>query len=170
MRFSPETCRVKPLRRIKTQLLHLVGLISLLQSMMLGTTNIKNLGDCRWLVYIYMFIIFYIHGSLHRNPILKRHNKMQQIQVFIYCKSLSTCFGCPSYPSSEEHKRVTAASGTGHSAWATTFLRRDLIRPRWRKVVTRICDMTCTRSCSYTFMYSWRWVRWTPETFRVNLQ
>ena len=26
---SPETCRVKPLRRIKTQLLHLVGLISL---------------------------------------------------------------------------------------------------------------------------------------------
>ena len=37
--MSPETCRVKPLRRIKTQLLHL-GLISLL-SMMLGTTNIK---------------------------------------------------------------------------------------------------------------------------------
>ena len=28
--LSPETCRVKPLRRIKTQLLHLVGLISLL--------------------------------------------------------------------------------------------------------------------------------------------
>ena len=26
-RLSPETCRVKPLRRIKTQLLHLVGLI-----------------------------------------------------------------------------------------------------------------------------------------------
>ena len=30
MRLSPETCRVKPLQRIKTQLLHLVGLISLL--------------------------------------------------------------------------------------------------------------------------------------------
>ena len=29
VRLSPETCRVKPLRRIKTQLLHLVGLISL---------------------------------------------------------------------------------------------------------------------------------------------
>ena len=29
-RLSPETCRVKPLRRIKTQLLHLVGLISLI--------------------------------------------------------------------------------------------------------------------------------------------
>ena len=31
VRLSPETCRVKPLRRIKTHLLHLVGLISLLQ-------------------------------------------------------------------------------------------------------------------------------------------
>jgi hypothetical protein len=30
VRLSPETCRVKPLRRIKIQLLHLVGLISLL--------------------------------------------------------------------------------------------------------------------------------------------
>ena len=30
VRLLPETCRVKPLRRIKTQLLHLVGLISLL--------------------------------------------------------------------------------------------------------------------------------------------
>jgi len=29
VRLSPETCRVKPFRRIKTQLLHLVGLISL---------------------------------------------------------------------------------------------------------------------------------------------
>jgi len=29
VRLSPKTCRVKPLRRIKTQLLHLVGLISL---------------------------------------------------------------------------------------------------------------------------------------------
>ena len=41
VRLSPETCRVKPLRRIKTQLLHLVGLTSPLWSMMLGTTNIK---------------------------------------------------------------------------------------------------------------------------------
>jgi hypothetical protein len=28
----------------------------------------------------------------------------------------------------------------------------------------------CTRSCSYSFMYSWWWVRWTPETCRVILQ
>jgi len=26
--------------------------------------------------------------------------------------------------------------------------------------------MTCTRGCSYSFMYSWWWVRWTPATCR----
>jgi len=33
VRLSPETCRAMPLRKIKTQLLHLVVLISLLQSL-----------------------------------------------------------------------------------------------------------------------------------------
>jgi hypothetical protein len=50
-------------------------------------------------------------------------------------KSLSTCFGCPSHPSSGVHKTVTAASGTDHSIIATNFLQLGLIRPRWRKVV-----------------------------------
>ena len=27
-------------------------------------------------------------------------------------------------------------------------------RPRWQKVVALIRDMTCTRSCSYSLMYS----------------
>jgi len=30
--------------------------------------------------------IFYIHGSVHRQSILIRSNKMQLMQVFIYCK------------------------------------------------------------------------------------
>jgi len=30
--------------------------------------------------------------------------------------------------------------------------------------------MTCTRGCSYSFMYSWWWGRWTPETCKVILQ
>ena len=38
----------------------------------------------------------------------------------------SACFGCPSHPSSGEHKTVTAASATGHIIWATTFLQRGL--------------------------------------------
>ena len=29
---------------------------------------------------------FYIHGTVHRHSILIRSNKMQQTQVFIYCK------------------------------------------------------------------------------------
>ena len=46
-------------------------------------------------------------------------NKIQQdaavCRYLFTAKSLSTCFGCPSHPSSGEHKTVTAASGTGHS-------------------------------------------------------
>jgi len=34
-------------------------------------------------------------------------------------------------------------------------------------VVALLRDMTCTRGCSYSFMYSWWWVRWTAETCRV---
>jgi len=48
VRLSPETCRVKPLRRIKTQLLHLVGLISLLEYMLVvvnGKVNVKIKGE-----------------------------------------------------------------------------------------------------------------------------
>ena len=64
------------------------------------------------------------------------------------------CFGCLSHPSSGVHKTVTAASGTGHSIWATTFCQRGQIRPRWRKDVALTRDMTCTRSCTCKFMYS----------------
>ena len=46
-------------------------------------------------------------------------NKIQQdakVRRYLFtAKSLSTCFGCPSHPSSGVHKTVTAASGTGHS-------------------------------------------------------
>jgi len=49
VRLSPETCRVKPLRRIKTQLLHLVGLISLLYpclSMDVNFVTLKTIIPC----------------------------------------------------------------------------------------------------------------------------
>jgi hypothetical protein len=46
-------------------------------------------------------------------------NKIQQdATVCVYlltAKSFSTCFECPSHPSSGEHKTVPAASGTDHS-------------------------------------------------------
>ena len=60
---------------------------------------------------------------------------MQRYAGVYLLQNYSTCFGCPSHPSSGVHKTVTAASGTGHSNSATTFLQRGLIRPRWRKVV-----------------------------------
>ena len=56
--------------------------------------------------------------------ILIRSNKMQQYAGIYLLQNYSTCFGCPSHPSSGVHKTVTAASGTGHSTWATTFLQR----------------------------------------------
>ena len=63
---------------------------------------------------------------------------MQQYAGIYLLQNYSTCFGCPSQPSSGIHKTVTAASGTGHSICATTFLQRGLIKPRWRKVVAQI--------------------------------
>jgi len=30
--------------------------------------------------------------------------------------------------------------------------------------------MTCTKSCSYSLMYSWLWGRYMPETCTVSLQ
>ena len=49
---------------------------------------------------------------------------MQQYAGIYLLQNSSTYFGCPSHPSSGVHKTVTAASGTGHSIWATTFLQR----------------------------------------------
>ena len=99
--------------------------------------------------------------------ILIRSKKMQQYAGIYLLQNHSTCSGCPSHPSSGVHKAVTAASGTGHSIWATTFLQHGLSAT----LEEGCCSdtVTCTRGCSYSFMYS-RWVRWTSETCRVILQ
>ena len=65
---------------------------------------------------------------MHRDSILIRSNKMQQYAGTYLLQVYSMCLGLPSRPSSGVQKTVTAASGTGHSNCATTFLRRDLIR------------------------------------------
>jgi len=74
---------------------------------------------------------------VHRNSILIRSNKMQQFAGIYLLHNHSTCFGCPSHPSSGVHKTVTAASGIGHSIWANTFIHRGHW-PRWRKIVAEI--------------------------------
>jgi len=58
---------------------------------------------------------FYIHGSVHRDSELIRYNKMQQYAGIYLLQGHSTCFGCPSHPSSGVEKTVTAASGTSHT-------------------------------------------------------
>jgi hypothetical protein len=63
---------------------------------------------------------------------------MQEYAGIYLLQNHSTCFGCLSHSSSGVYKTVTAASGTGHNIWVTTFLQRGLIRTRWRKVVTEI--------------------------------
>ena len=86
--------------------------------------------------------------------ILISSNKLQQYAGIYLLQNYSTCFGCPSHPSSGVHKTVTAASGTGH----ITYLSNDL-PPAWPNKATSeesCCSdtMTCTRGCSYSFMYS----------------
>jgi len=54
------------------------------------------------------------YQNKHYN-VLIRSNKMQQYAGIYLPQSHSTCFGCPSHPSSGLHKTVTAASGIGHS-------------------------------------------------------
>ena len=69
-----------------------------------------------------LFIVFYIHGSVHRNSILIRSNKMQQYAGIYLLQNYSTCLGSPSYPSSGVHKTVTAVSGTGHITYESNNL------------------------------------------------
>ena len=57
----------------------------------------------------------YIHGSVHRDSVMIRSNKMQQYAGIFLLQVYSTYFGRPSLPSSGVHKSVTVVSGTGHS-------------------------------------------------------
>ena len=69
------------------------------------------------------FYIFYIHGSVHRDSVLIRSNKLELCAGVYLLQVYYTCFGRPLGPSSGVQKTVTAASGTGHSNGAMTFLK-----------------------------------------------
>ena len=66
---------------------------------------------------------------------------MQQYAGIYLLQIYSTCFGCPSYPSSGVHETVTAASGTGHSNSATNFLQRGLIGHVGGRLLLRYYDL-----------------------------
>jgi hypothetical protein len=53
---------------------------------------------------------------------------MQQYADIYLLLNYSTCFGRPSRLSSGVHKTVVAASGTDHTIWVASLLKRDQIR------------------------------------------
>ena len=52
---------------------------------------------------------------------------MQQYADIYLLLNYCTCFGRPLRPSSGVHKTVVAASGTDHTVWGASFLKRDQI-------------------------------------------
>jgi len=73
----------------------------------------------------YEIALFYIRGSVHRNSRLKKSNEMQQYADIYLLLNYFTRFGRPSRPSSGVHKTVVATSGTDHTIWGASFLKRD---------------------------------------------
>ena len=59
---------------------------------------------------------------------LKKPNEMHHYAVIYLLLHYSTCFERPSRPSSV-HKTVVAASGTDHTIWGASFLKRDQVSP-----------------------------------------
>ena len=67
---------------------------------------------------------------------------MQQFAGIYLLQNYSTCFGCPSHPSSGVSKTVTAASGTGHITYLSNnrrLLLRYVICPVPEAAVTVLC-------------------------------
>ena len=60
-----------------------------------------------------------------------------QRSLFIILQVHSTCYWCHPHPTSEVHKTVTSASGTGHIFCAATSLQRGQAWPE--AVVTVLC-------------------------------
>ena len=67
---------------------------------------------------------------MHRNSRLKKTNEMQQYANIYLLLNYCACFERPSRSSSGVgiHKTVVAASGTDHTIWRASFLKRDQIR------------------------------------------
>jgi len=78
--------------------------------------------------WVTIAVEFYICSSVHRNYRLKKSNKMQQYAYIYLLLNYCTCVWRPSRPSSGVYKTVVAASGTDHTIWGASFLKRDQIR------------------------------------------
>ena len=132
----------------------------------------------------YIFDEFYVYGSVHRWSILIIVQRdATQSSLFIILQVHSTYFGYQPHPSSGVHKTLNTATGTSHKFCAATSLQRG------HKTVTTASgtvqlppsnvanpagsctkNTTSTGDCSYSFVYSWWWMWFTPVTCSVNLQ
>jgi hypothetical protein len=105
----------------------------------------------RTILGIWIHIFTFWNTKYH---ILIRSNKMQQYAGIYFCKIILHISGV-NRTHHQEYIKLTAASGT-----ATTFLQRgQILPPTWPDLATLeegFCSdtMTCTRGCSYSFMYS----------------
>ena len=78
------------------------------------------------------------------------------MQIFIYCQMTLHVSGGPR-AHHQEYIKLVAASGTDHTVWGASFLKRDQIRTPYLVTFKEACspDSTiCTRGCNYSFMYS----------------
>ena len=70
---------------------------------------------------------------------LMKSNKMQHYADIYLLLNHSTCFGCPSHPSSGVHEIVIVDSGTDHTIWEASLgleeLRHSLVAA-WTPHVT----------------------------------
>jgi len=58
---------------------------------------------------------------------LNKSNEMRQYADIYLLLNYPTCFGRPLCQSSGVYKTVLAASGTDHTVWVASFLKRDQI-------------------------------------------
>jgi len=89
---------------------------------------------------------FYIRGSVQRNFMLKKSNKMQQYADIYLLLNYCICFGHPSRPSSRVYKSLVAASGTDHAIWGANLLKR--LRIFASQIVRPIPDAASTVLCT----------------------
>ena len=111
-----------------------VGILAFLCVVVKGTENLiygagkrpQKYGNIIDKTYGVIFFL-YICSSVHRNSRFKKSNKMQQYADIYLLLNYSTCLGRPSRPSSGVglHGTAVAASGTDHTIWGASLLKRD---------------------------------------------
>jgi len=72
---------------------------------------------------------------------------VQQYADIYLLLNCSTFFGLPSRPSSGVHKTVFAASGTDHTIWGASFLKRVTLE--------EACSVSAVNKYLHTLAYHW---------------